>query len=73
LKVKVDRNRCTGVGNCAAFTPTVFELDQENKAVVLDLRLLTMKHCARSQKVALSKLSPLKMATDVSYIPDITT
>jgi ferredoxin len=36
LKVKVDRNRCIGVGNCVAFAPTVFELDQENKAVVLD-------------------------------------
>jgi ferredoxin len=36
LKVKVDKNRCTGVGNCVAFAPTVFELDREKKAVVLD-------------------------------------
>jgi ferredoxin len=36
LKVKVDRNLCTGVGNCAAFAPTVFKLDEEGKAVVLD-------------------------------------
>jgi ferredoxin len=36
VRVRVDRDLCIGVGNCAAFAPTVFELDQENKAVVLD-------------------------------------
>lgn len=36
MKVRVDRMLCTGVGNCAAIAPTVFELDDENKAVVLD-------------------------------------
>jgi ferredoxin len=36
LKVKVDRALCIGVGNCVAFAPTVFGLDQDNKAVVLD-------------------------------------
>jgi len=36
LKVKVDRELCIGVGNCVAFAPTVFALDQDNKAVVLD-------------------------------------
>lgn len=36
MKVKVDRNLCIGVGNCVAYAPTVFALDEENKAVVLD-------------------------------------
>ena len=36
MKVRVDRDLCIGVGNCVAYAPTVFELDQENKAVVLD-------------------------------------
>ncbi len=36
MKVKVDRDLCIGVGNCVAFAPTVFKLDEENKAVVLD-------------------------------------
>ncbi len=36
MKVRVDRDLCIGVGNCAAFAPTVFALDEENKAVVLD-------------------------------------
>lgn len=35
MKVKVDRERCIGVGNCVAAAPTVFELDKSNKAVVL--------------------------------------
>jgi len=36
MKVKVDRELCIGVSNCVAIAPTVFELDDENKAVVLD-------------------------------------
>jgi len=36
LKVRVDRELCIGVGNCVAIAPTVFELDDENKAVVAD-------------------------------------
>jgi ferredoxin len=35
LKVRVDRNLCTGIGNCVAVAPTVFKLDKSNKAVVL--------------------------------------
>ncbi len=36
MKVRVDRDLCIGVGNCVAFAPTVFALDEENKAIVLD-------------------------------------
>ena len=36
MKVKVDRDLCIGVSNCVALAPTVFKLDEENKAVVLD-------------------------------------
>jgi ferredoxin len=36
MKVKVDRELCSGVSNCVAIAPTVFELDGQNKAVVLD-------------------------------------
>jgi len=36
MKVRVDRDLCIGLGNCVAFAPTVFQLDEENKAVVLD-------------------------------------
>jgi len=36
MKVKVDRDLCIGVGNCVAFAPSVFVLDGERKAVVLD-------------------------------------
>ena len=36
MKVRVDRELCIGVSNCVAIAPTVFELDDENKAVVLD-------------------------------------
>jgi ferredoxin len=37
MKVRVDRDLCMGVSNCVAVAPTVFQLDKENKAVVLDI------------------------------------
>jgi len=43
LKVKVDRNLCTGVSNCVAYAPTVFQLDKQNKAVVLDVNSVDEK------------------------------
>ena len=36
MKVRIDRNLCTGVGNCEAVAPTVFKVDKTNKAVLLD-------------------------------------
>ncbi len=36
MKVKVDRDLCIGVSNCVAIAPTVFKLDDKNKAIVLD-------------------------------------
>lgn len=36
MKVNVDRELCIGVSNCVAIAPTVFKLDDDNKAVVLD-------------------------------------
>jgi len=36
MKVKVNRELCGGVSNCVAITPTVFKLDDQNRAVVLD-------------------------------------
>lgn len=36
VRVRIDRNLCTGLGNCMALAPDVFELDEEGKAVVLD-------------------------------------
>jgi ferredoxin len=36
MKVKVDRDVCVGIGNCVAMAPSVFKLDGENKAIVLD-------------------------------------
>jgi ferredoxin len=37
MKVIVDRGLCIGIGNCVALAPTVFQLDSENKVIVLDV------------------------------------
>lgn len=36
MKVRVQRDVCIGAANCVVMAPTVFKLDSENKAVVLD-------------------------------------
>jgi ferredoxin len=36
MRVKIDRDLCTGIGNCEAVAPTVFNVDKTNKAVLLD-------------------------------------
>jgi ferredoxin len=36
MKVRVNRDLCRGLGNCTVLAPTVFRLDEANKAVVLD-------------------------------------
>ncbi len=34
-KITVDRNLCIGAASCVAILPGVFELDAENKAIIL--------------------------------------
>ncbi|MBE0479373.1 MAG: ferredoxin [Dehalococcoidia bacterium] len=36
MNVIVDREICGGIGNCVEVAPTVFALDEEDRAVVLD-------------------------------------
>jgi len=35
-KIKVDRNLCIGAASCVALAMKTFQLDGENKAVILD-------------------------------------
>ncbi len=34
--VSIDQSRCIGAGNCVHIAPTVFQLDEENIAYLLD-------------------------------------
>lgn len=34
--MRVDRDLCRGLGNCVVLAPTVFRLDEANKAMVTD-------------------------------------
>lgn len=36
MKVRVDRDLCRGLGNCAVLAPSVFRLDAASKAVVVE-------------------------------------
>ena len=50
-KIVVDRDLCIGVASCIQVAPAVFELDGENKAVVIDANAVddeTLKQAAQS-------------------------
>jgi ferredoxin len=36
MKIVIDRARCVGLGKCVEEAPTVFDLDSQGKAVLLD-------------------------------------
>lgn len=36
FKIKIDRNLCIGAASCVALAMKTFELDAENKAIVMD-------------------------------------
>ncbi len=36
LRIRIDRERCIGSVNCVASAPSVFRVDAEGKAVLLD-------------------------------------
>jgi ferredoxin len=40
-KVQVIRDLCIGAASCIAFSPSVFELDGEQKAIILDAAMDT--------------------------------
>lgn len=37
MNVRVDRELCKGAGSCAVIAPKVFQLDEMDKAVVIDI------------------------------------
>ena len=37
MKVRIDRDKCQGMAYCLSVAPTVFKLDEENKAVLLEV------------------------------------
>ncbi|MFQ5574142.1 MAG: ferredoxin [Terriglobia bacterium] len=36
MKIVIDRDACIGAASCVAIAPHVFELDDDNKAVLID-------------------------------------
>ena len=50
-KVVIDRDLCIGIASCVAVAPATFELNGENKAVVIDINAAddeTLKLAAQS-------------------------
>lgn len=36
IQIRIDREKCAGTANCQHWAPDVFDLDDENIAIVLD-------------------------------------
>ena len=61
-KVSVIRNKCIGAASCVAIAPKVFQLDKENKAVVIsqdgntdDEKLLAAQSCPTAAIVVIDE------------------
>ena len=61
-KVSVIRNKCIGAASCVAIAPKVFQLDKENKAVVIsqdgntdDEKLLAAQSCPTAAIVGIDE------------------
>jgi len=37
MKIRIDRDLCRGVASCVANAPKVFQMDDEEKAIVIDI------------------------------------
>lgn len=37
-KIVIDRDLCIGAGTCVTLAPETFQMDDENKAILVDLR-----------------------------------
>jgi ferredoxin len=37
VRIRIDREKCVSAGNCVVTAPTVFILDEEDKATLLDV------------------------------------
>jgi ferredoxin len=38
MKIKIDQEKCIGCGSCTSVCPDVFDLNDENKAILKDAR-----------------------------------
>ena len=55
-KIIVDRDLCIGAASCVVITPELFELDDENKAVILMKNGDKEEHEAQKTEVAATNL-----------------
>ena len=61
-KVRVIRDKCIGAASCVAIAPKVFQMDKENKAIVLsqdgntdDEKLLAAQSCPTAALVVIDE------------------
>ena len=48
LRIEIDRQSCTGMAECIKIAPGVFELDEENIAVVVDASAATREQLIKA-------------------------
>ncbi len=48
LRIEIDRQSCTGMAECIKIAPGVFELDEENIAIVVDASAATREQILKA-------------------------
>jgi ferredoxin len=68
MKIRVDRFKCVGLGNCVDFAPTVFALDEERKARVIDQNSVNNETLLEAAKSCPVKAIIIKDESGTNYI-----
>ncbi len=70
LRIEVDRQSCTGMAECIRIAPGVFELDEENMAVVVDASAATREQLLEAARECPTQAIKLYELDGTQIYPD---
>ena len=70
LRIEVDRQSCTGMAECIRIAPNVFQLDEENMAVVVDASAATREQLLEAARECPTQAIKLYELDGTQIYPD---
>ena len=70
LRIEVDRQSCTGMAECIRIAPDVFQLDEENMAVVVDASAATREQLLEAARECPTQAIKLYELDGTQIYPD---
>lgn len=70
LRIEIDRQSCTGMAECIRIAPNVFELDEENIAIVVDASAATREQLLEAARECPTQAIKLYELDGTQIYPD---